>query len=333
MGNAILGEKSKMHLQYKPLKIVLIGRGHAAKHCFATLANSNYSRGCHFSGVVTDIINPRNKVVCYTVYNFAKHLDVKVLSEDINSEEGLKWLDNIKPDLGIMFGYPRKLSKEVIDRFDKYILNIHPSDLPKHRGTFPLHQQIIQNHPLVITVHKVDPRLDAGPWIYKTSPLDLSYLTCEEVYGLVKQQATLAILKVIEKILNDPDNLQFYEQDELSVSYATEAVTGKSLKKIDWQNDIAYICKVIQAVGIRTGISTSLLTSSGKKFEAKIHGGYEIYQKHAHHLGQVISYENGSYKVAAKQGFIIIEDLRSSEGKPLLPSALNLDKIENLFFI
>lgn len=328
-----MGEKSKMHLQYKPLKIVLIGRGHAAKHCFATLVNSHCSGQCHFSGVVTDIINPRNKVVCYMVYNFAKHFDLKVSTENINSEEGLKWLDNIKPDLGIMFGYPKKLSKEVINRFGKFILNIHPSDLPKHRGNFPLHQQIIQNHPLVITIHKVDPRLDAGPWTYKTSPLDLSYLTCEEVYGLVKQQATLAILKIMEKILNDPDALQFYEQNERTASYATEEVTGKSLKKIDWQNDITYICQIIQAVGIRTGISTTLLASSGKKFEAKIHAGYKIYREHAYPLGQVVSYENGSYKVAAKQGFIVIEDLRDSAGKPVLPSAFIPDKVEGLFFI
>lgn len=321
-----------MHLQSEPLKVVLIGRGHAAKYSFAELVNSSFARHCRFSGVVTSIINPLNDVVCYNIYNFAKHMNFDIFSDDINSEKGLRWLDAINPDLGVMFGYPRKLTKEVIDRFNKFILNIHPSDLPKHRGSYPLHQQIIQNDPLVVTIHKVDVRFDRGPWIYKTAPLDLSYLTNEEVYGLVKQQATLAILAILKRIVNHED-LPFYEQTELSGSYATWSKVGKSLQKIDWQNDIDLICSVIRAAGTRSGIFTSLANQSGQKFEAKIHSGYGLRQQHNYLPGQAVSYENGTYKVAVKHGFIIIDDLRTSEGKPLDPKFFSIDNIESLVFI
>lgn len=283
----------------------------------------------YISGVVTEIINPLNKAVCYTVYNFAKHMKFNALTEDINSVEGLKWLDKIQPDLGIMMGYPKRLTKEVIDRFSKFILNIHPSDLPKHRGGFPLHQQIIQNDPLVITIHKVDARLDAGPWTYKTSPLDLSCLTSEEVYGLVKQQATLAMLAILEKISKYQD-LSFYEQNELSASYATRVTTTKSLQRIDWNDDIDRICTIIRAVGTRLGISVSLNTQSGRKIEAKIHSAYALHMKHDYSPGQLLSYENGSYQVAAKNGFVIIEDLRCGRGKSLVLKSCSIDKIEKL---
>ena len=106
------------------MKLVLIGRGHIAKYAFATLLNSKIANFYNICGVVTDIVNPLNGVICHTVYNFAKHTKINVFDGDINSSQGLQWLKDIDPDLGIMFGYPRKLKKNVLNSFKKFIVSI-----------------------------------------------------------------------------------------------------------------------------------------------------------------------------------------------------------------
>ncbi|NGX52938.1 MAG: Methionyl-tRNA formyltransferase [Candidatus Anoxychlamydiales bacterium] len=295
------------------MKIVLIGRGHIAKHFFATLLNSRNDNFYNICGVVTEIINPFNEVICHTVYNFAKHANLNVFTEDINSVQGLQWLEAINPDLGIMFGYPKKLKKDVITIFKKFILNVHPSDLPKNRGLLPLHQQIINNDPLVITIHKVDVKLDTGPWLLKTAPLDLTYLTNEEVYGLVKQQATLSTLKALELIRKNT-NLKFHSQNNAMATYANGTAIIKIFQKINWENNAKQICDIIRAAGIRSGIPAFLVLNKEKRKEVKIHSAYFINQKHNHSPGCLISIENSSYKVATNDGFVIIEDLRNSTG-------------------
>jgi|GEM_PF-4426009 len=307
-------QKPQMHMQYQPLKLVLIGRGLAAKQCFAAIINAKHPE-FRVVGVITDIVNPVNQVVCHDVDNLAKHLNLSAFSGDINLPDGIKWIDEIRPDIGIMFGYPRKLTQLIIDRFNRFVLNIHPSDLPKHRGAYPLHQQIIQNDPLVVTIHKIDTRFDAGSWIYKSSPIDISYLTREEVYGLMKQQAILGIVKVLENLSNL--KLEFKDQNECLVSYATEATTGKLCTRINWQNDLDIICNIIRAAGTRSGISTTLVIRYEQKIETKIYSAYGIRQEHSHQPGEVLAYQNKSFKVAATHGFLIIDDLRNDQGKSL----------------
>ena len=44
-------------------------------------------------------------------------------------------LDATRVDLSILAGYMRLLSAEFVQKFDRKILNIHPSLLPKHKET------------------------------------------------------------------------------------------------------------------------------------------------------------------------------------------------------
>lgn len=316
-----------MSSQRKPIRTVLIGRGHGAKLCFAALFNSPYVERYPILGVVTDITHP----VCYAVHDLAKHMDWNLFIGDVNSAEGLQWLDSLKPDLAIMAGYPKKLTKDVIDRFSQFILNIHPSDLPKHRGPYPLQQQMIENDPLVITVHKIEAHFDAGPWIHKTAPLDISYLVNEEVYGLMKQQAVLSLLATLEKLTNQPD-VEFHQQNDSLASYAIGVNTIKLLEKIDWQNEIDENYNIIRAAGTHAGIFTDLQIQDEPVIKVKIHSAYVIYQLHNYPLGKLLSYGNKTYKVAAKNGFLIIDDLRSSQGEPLPPSHFTANALKNFVF-
>tara|TARA_B100001250_G_C19641834_1_gene718629 strand:+ start:272 stop:853 length:582 start_codon:yes stop_codon:yes gene_type:complete len=81
-----------------------------------------------------------------------------------NSEKNLlKKLSNYKINLICLAGFMKILSKNFIKKFNKPILNIHPSLLPKYKG-LNTHDRVIKNKEKYSgsTVHLVSSKLDSG---------------------------------------------------------------------------------------------------------------------------------------------------------------------------
>ena len=77
-----------------------------------------------------------------------------------------KEIDKYCPDLIVLAGFMRILSKEFVQPRFGSIMNIHPSLLPKYKG-LDTHRRVLkagdEHHG--VTVHFVIPELDAGPII------------------------------------------------------------------------------------------------------------------------------------------------------------------------
>lgn len=71
--------------------------------------------------------------------------------------------ENIKADVGILASYGEILKKEVVDHFPKGIINIHPSLLPKYRGSSPVQAAItLGEEKTGVSFTKMDENLDKG---------------------------------------------------------------------------------------------------------------------------------------------------------------------------
>lgn len=68
----------------------------------------------------------------------------------------------ITADIGILASYGAIISGEVINHFPFGILNIHPSLLPRWRGSSPVQATIIAEDPAGATIIKIDEKLDHG---------------------------------------------------------------------------------------------------------------------------------------------------------------------------
>ncbi len=70
----------------------------------------------------------------------------------------------LKPDLVILAGFMRILSKHFIKQFKDRLINIHPSLLPKYKGLHT-HRQALENNDENhgASVHYVSDELDGGP--------------------------------------------------------------------------------------------------------------------------------------------------------------------------
>jgi phosphoribosylglycinamide formyltransferase-1 len=90
------------------------------------------------------------------------------LNKNINLELFLNVLQNRNISLICLAGYMKILSKQFLNKFNKKIINIHPSLLPKYKGlnTF---KRALENkeHLTGCTVHYVNGKLDSGKIILK----------------------------------------------------------------------------------------------------------------------------------------------------------------------
>jgi len=85
-------------------------------------------------------------------------------------KELIKKLRELSIDLVCLAGYMRILSKEVIQSFDRKIINIHPSLLPAFPGLNAQKQAIKYGVKFSgCTVHFVDSGIDTGPIIMQTA--------------------------------------------------------------------------------------------------------------------------------------------------------------------
>ncbi len=75
-------------------------------------------------------------------------------------------IDPLQPELIVLAGFMRILSKMFITHYYHQLINIHPSLLPKYKG-LNTHQQAIDNHDVIhgASVHYVSDELDSGPVI------------------------------------------------------------------------------------------------------------------------------------------------------------------------
>ncbi len=87
-------------------------------------------------------------------------LTTKARAESENLRGGTEEGDIV----GLVAAYGKIIPKEILDKFNGHIYNIHPSLLPKYRGASPLQQQILDGvSDTGVTIIQMDEKMDHGP--------------------------------------------------------------------------------------------------------------------------------------------------------------------------
>jgi len=113
-----------------------------------------------------------------------------------------KIIDKYTPDLLILAGFMRILTKDFVKRFNNRILNIHPSLLPKHKG-LNTHQRVLAAGDRVhgATVHFVTDELDTGPIIMQAEVPVLENDDTATLAARVLKQEHILYSRAIQKVL------------------------------------------------------------------------------------------------------------------------------------
>ena len=107
-----------------------------------------------------------------------------------------------KIELICLAGFMKILSKNLIKKFGKKIINIHPSLLPKYKGLNP-HQRAINDNQKYsgCTVHYVNSRLDSGKIILQKKVRIFKTDTSRKLAKKILRQEHILYPKALKKVL------------------------------------------------------------------------------------------------------------------------------------
>ncbi len=283
-------------------KIIFVGCGYAGEYALRSLLNSPLRKAVEVVGVISHVftkgLNP--------VITLANALEMPLFVGDPNGNEGLAWVESLKPNFGVMLEYPKKLFSGFLEQFE-WMINAHPSDLPKLRGGAPIEGAILQQHPLVISIHSVDEKFDHGHCLYKTDPICIKGQHFEQVYELCAKLASSAILETIDKLLNGTQSC--IPQDHTKASYLWDKDL-EGLLQINWeQSDVFEIQRQILAAGPKRGASTFLKDG---EIPIRFLRGRALAASHNELFGKLHSIEEKDEEktlcIFAKDGILLIDE-------------------------
>ena len=125
-------------------------------------------------------------------------------------------------DLIVLAGFMRILSNSFIEKFNRKIINIHPSLLPKYPG-LNTHEKVINNKDKFhgVTIHLVDEGLDSGPIIAQARFVATKYKDIDglitKVHSIEHKLYPMIIKMIVEGEINlnelNGKNFKCYEDE------------------------------------------------------------------------------------------------------------------------
>lgn len=123
-------------------------------------------------------------------------------SRETYDAELIKIIDQHQPNLVILAGFMRILSKDFVEHYAGKLLNIHPSLLPNYKGLHT-HARVLEAGDQIhgATVHYVTNELDGGPIIKQTQCPVLADDTEESLQARVHELEHQLYPEVIAELL------------------------------------------------------------------------------------------------------------------------------------
>ncbi|MBU1176910.1 methionyl-tRNA formyltransferase [Patescibacteria group bacterium] len=218
-------------------KIIFIGTSEFAVSALKALIKNNYD----IKAVITSPDKPmgrKQEITPTPIKRVAKEYNLPILQPekilDIKSE-----ITNLKPDLIIVSSYGKIIPKSILDIPLLECLNIHPSLLPKYRGSSPIQTAILNGDKTTgITIMLMDEKMDHGPIV---SQMKIDIEPSENYKDLEKrlsQESGSFLIKILPQYLNNKIKPQIQNESEASYTKILSREQGeidlnKSAKEIE----------------------------------------------------------------------------------------------------
>lgn len=213
------------------MKIVYMGTPDFAVLPLKSLIDKGYD----VAGVFTQPDKPVGRKAILTpppVKRLALENNIPVFQPNsLKNGEGVKILEELKPDVVIVVAYGKILPKDFLD-YPKYgCINIHGSLLPKYRGAAPIQRCVLDGEKYAgVTSMQMDVGLDTGDMLLKT----VTEIGENETAGeLFDRLAVIGADLLIETLVAlGKGELKPEKQNEAESTYA--AMLDKTMSPVDW---------------------------------------------------------------------------------------------------
>lgn len=171
-------------------------------------------------------------------------------------------------DLFVVVAYGRILPPAVLEIPRLGVINIHPSLLPRYRGTSPVSTAILNGDSETgVTVMALDAGMDSGPLLAQSEPVPLK--GDERTGSLTKQLFEMGAAMLPDVITGLEDgSIEPKPQDESQVTLTR--LIEKEYGRINWSQDPAQIERMTRAYDPWPGAFTSLRGKNLKIISAAV---------------------------------------------------------------
>ena len=153
-------------------------------------------------------------------------------------------ITTLQPVTGVLVSYGKIIPQSIIDLFTPGIVNVHPSLLPKYRGSSPIESAILHgDHETGVSIMQLSAQMDAGPVYSRILQALTGTETQPELYNKLSEAGAHQLVSVLPSIISG--QLQPTPQDETEATYCQ--LIQKSDGIIDWQKSAEQIEREIRA--------------------------------------------------------------------------------------
>ena len=218
------------------MKIIFMGTPDFARDSLEAI----YNAGHEILSVITVPDRPKGrgmKLVYSEVKEYALSKNLKVFQPD-KLRENTQIIEQIKdmnPDIICVVAYGRILPKEILD-IPKYgCINVHPSLLPKYRGSAPIQWAILNGDEKTgVTTMYLDEEMDSGDIIIQEEVTIGKNETSGELWDRLSKIGAKLLVKTLEQIENGTA-----PRKKQGNKFTIAPMINKEIAKIDWENKTA----------------------------------------------------------------------------------------------
>jgi methionyl-tRNA formyltransferase len=180
-----------------------------------------------------------------SVFTLAHRLGLHCFDEaNPNDPSFVAKIRALAPDFIVSFQYDRILKSPLLEVPRIASVNLHYSPLPRLRGCFPTKWAIINDEPSGVTLHYINPGIDAGDIIDQTIVALSAQETDQSLYAKLESAAKTLFWKYVPALARrklPPGTAQ----DEAHASYHPKKIPFDGI--IDWSREAPFVERFIRA--------------------------------------------------------------------------------------
>lgn len=266
----------------------------------------------HFNivGVVTQPDRPAGRKLqlkpCETKI-LAEKMSIPVISpENVNNPEVIEQIKEFEAEACVVVAFGQIISDELLNLFDKKIVNVHGSLLPRWRGAAPIQRAIeFGDKKTGVCLQVLEKKLDSGPVIgVKRVDItkEMDALDLHDI--LAAKGAELLHIEFMDYLRG---NLAPIKQDEALVTYAKKI--EKSESKINWSDSATDIYNRFKGFKLGPGVFTNY---KNKKLKIK---KMDLFEEGKFKKGKVLKVDKDSFDIGCSEGFLRIFSVQPESKK------------------
>lgn len=295
----------------KDLRIVFMGTPDFAVTILKHLVEHNYN----VVGVITAADKPAGrgrKLNESAVKKYANAVNLPILQPiNLKNEDFNKELKELNADLQIVVAF--RMLPKVVWQMPKYgTFNLHASLLPEYRGAAPIHWAIINGETQTgVTTFFIDDKIDTGEIILQEK-IDISI---KETVGSLHDKLMFLGANLVAKTVDliSTEKVTTRKQPDLEEKSAPKLNPENC--RIDWTDSLDHIYNKIRGLNPFPAAWT-IIKNDKEEISSKIYAVRKVEEEHSFTIGKIITSKK-ELKIAAKNGFIIIDEIKLSGKKKM----------------